>query len=427
MKNTIIKLFNLEPTAIRHAEVITEGDDTFVLVTLAKRVHACPSCGKATSQIHDYRERVITHAILNDVDTTIVFNQRRYYCGECHKRFPEHNPFAMHGKRISKYTVLRVMKMLRNPRITFTYAAKDVGISVSSVIRIFDEHAAVTPMDLPEAICIDEVYAVKYTQRTYACVLTDFVTCQIYDVLPDRKKYTLANYFTTINRSSREKVLYVCMDMWDPYRELAEVYFPNAKVCIDSFHVIKLINYAFNKVRIRIMNQYDRNSEEYRLLKRYAWVLNKNSSDLDRENYMDLRRYYATLGTRYIRQHVLVSQLIADDPELEVAYMLKNEYSEINQTATAENISRRLDAYIDDLKVYNIKEFRSVRRTLIKWHDEIINSFDKLDERRLSNGPAESTNSRIKLIKSTGNGYRNFERFKLRILYSLNDGSSIKF
>ena len=29
-------------------------------------------------------------------------------------------------------------------------------------------------------------------------------------------------------------------------------------------------------------------------------------------------------------------------------------------------------------------------------------------------------------IKLNGNGYRNFERFKLRILYSLNENSSIK-
>ena len=40
------------------------------------------------------------------------------------------DPFAMHGKRISKYTILRVMKMLRNPRTTFSYAAKEVGINV---------------------------------------------------------------------------------------------------------------------------------------------------------------------------------------------------------------------------------------------------------------------------------------------------------
>ena len=59
--------------------------------------------------------------------------------------------------------------------------------------------------------------------------------------------------------------------------------------------------------------------------------------------------------------------------------------------------------------------------------DVIINSFDTFDNRRISNGPVESVNSRIKLIKTSGNGYSNFERFRKRVLYSLNSDSSIKF
>ena len=43
-----------------------------------------------------------------------------------------------------------------------------------------------------------------------------------------------------------------------------------------------------------------------------------------------------------------------------------------------------------------------------------------------SNSGIESVNARIDVIKLNGNGYRNFERFKLRVLYSLNENSSIK-
>lgn len=42
-------------------------------------------------------------------------------------------------------------------------------------------------------------------------------------------------------------------------------------------------------------------------------------------------------------------------------------------------------------------------------------------------GPVESVNSRIKLIKRNANGYRNFERFRKRVLYSLNRNSFISF
>lgn len=57
--------------------------------------------------------------------------------------------------------------------------------------------------------------------------------------------------------------------MWEPYRDIAHLYFKNAKVCVDNFHVVKLINYAFIKVRIRVMRKYEKNSDEYYLLKNF--------------------------------------------------------------------------------------------------------------------------------------------------------------
>jgi hypothetical protein len=46
---------------------------------------------------------------------------------------------------------------------------------------------------------------------------------------------------------------------------------------------------------------------------------------------------------------------------------------------------------------------------------EIINRFKTL----FSNGPVEGTNNKIKVIKRTAYGFRNFENFRLRILVSL--------
>ena len=106
---------------------------------------------------------------------------------------------------------------------------------------------------------------------------------------------------------------------------------------------------------------------------------------------------------------------------------MKDEFLTINRTSTPANIEDRLNEYIDELLLFQIPEFTSVAKTLKKWRQEIINSFDTFDNRRISNGPVESVNSRIKLIKTSGNGYSNFERFRKRVLYSLNSDSSIKF
>lgn len=388
MKDFITNMFNLEPRIIHDIEIISSDNAVFAIISLRKADHLCPVCGKV---------------------------------------FPERNPFAIPGRRISKYTILRVMNMLKDPRVTFAMAAKEASVSVTTAERIFDAHVGISSMPLPDILCMDEVYAVKYHQKVYACVLADFKSSQIYDLLPDRKKYTLAKYFSSISRDTRKTVKYVSMDMWDTYRDIASVYLPDAKICVDSFHVIALINRAFTKVRIRLMNSFDRKSEEYYLLKKYTWLLNKAYREIPSNQKLYVPKYIPDIGRKHILARELVNLMLEFDPELEVAYMLKEDYLDINRDATEDDIEGRLDHYIKDLKIFSVPEFRTVAGSLSKWHNEIINSFDRVDGRRISNGPVESINSRIQLLKASAAGYRNFDRFRKRVLYSLNKNSSIKF
>ena len=217
------------------------------------------------------------------------------------------------------------------------------------------------------------------------------------------------------------------MDMWNTYRELANIYFKNALVCVDSFHVIQMVNTAFKKTRVRIMNSYSKKSDEYYLLKKFAWLLAKEYHKLNFSKPLKLYKYISFIGTRVVRVQDLIASILSIDPELEIAYMLKEDYMTLNHERTIEDAEMALDKYIEDLELFDIPEFRSVKRSLKNWKQEIINSFNKVDGRRISNGPIESVNARIKLIKFSSNGYANFERFRKRVLYSLNDTSSIKF
>lgn len=426
MKDTIIKLFNLEPSELRDVEIISSENTVYAIITLNVRRQRCPNCGCTTKRIHDYHKRTLDHALITDVRTVIVFNQRRYRCVNCSKSFPEVNPFAYPNRRVSDYVILRVMKLLRNPRMTFTQVADEVGLAPSSVVRIFDKYAGITPISLPVCLCIDEVYAIKYKQKIFACVLVDMQSSQIYDLLPSRKKSDLSDYFSRISLEERSKVKYICMDMYQLYKDVAEIYFPNATICIDSFHVVKLINNAFNNIRIRVMRSYETTSEEYHLLKHFNWVLVRNSNKLDLNETVDLHRYYYAFDTQYPTIRVMIEKLSSLNFDLAAAYSMKEEYAYINSTSTTENAENRLDNFIGELLLYDVRELTSVARTLKRWKPEIINSFNRIDGQRISNGPVESVNSRIKIIKQNGNGYRNFDRFRLRALYSLNDSSSIK-
>jgi transposase len=257
-------------------------------------------------------------------------------------------------------------------------------------------------------------------------VLVDMQTSQVYDLLPSRKKSDLSGYFSRISSDERGKVRYICMDMFQLYKDVVSIYFPEAIICVDSFHVIKLINQAFTSVRVRVMKSFETTSEEYQLLKRFNWVLIKNSSKLDLNEIIDLRKYYYSFDSQYVTIKVMIEKMLSWSFELNAAYSMKEEYAYINSHSNPENAEYRIDNFIAELFLYDVRELTRIARTLRHWKKEIVNSFDRVNGQRISNGPIESVNSRIKVVKQNGNGYRNFERFKLRVLYSLNDNSSIK-
>ena len=426
MKNTIARIFNLEPNEIESIQVEEYGDESIAFIRITDSIQHCPRCAVSTRKLHDNRTRELNHAVINGTPFTLVYNYRRFKCPACGKVFPEANPFAAPHSRLSRFSIIRGMTMLKNPRITFSQVAMELGVSVNTVIRMFDKYAGITQIDMPECLCIDEVYMVKYKQKVYACVMVDMLTNQIYDLRPSRKKFELSSYFSSISYEDRSKVKYICIDMWKTYRDLSYTYFPNAKVCVDSFHVIQLINRMFTGIRVKVMKQFDEKSEQYRLLKKYHWILDKDMSKLNLDRIINLHYYHKELGTQYINIRNLLSCMLQIDPELEIAYEIKDRYTYINKHYEADKIEAILDDFIDELPMYGMQELESLSRTLLEWRNEIINSYDRYQGRRISNGPVESLNARLKTVKNNACGYKNFDRFRTRALYSLNRNSSIK-
>ena len=106
------------------------------------------------------------------------------------------------------------------------------------------------------------------------------------------------------------------MDMFQLYKDVVSIYFPEAIICVDSFHVIKLINQAFTSVRVRVMKSFETTSEEYQLLKRFNWVLIKNSSKLDLNEIIDLRKYYYSFDSQYVTIKVMIEKMLSWSFEL---------------------------------------------------------------------------------------------------------------
>ena len=114
--------------------------------------------------------------------------------------------------------------------------SKELNISTTQVNKYLDSYVIIPKRPLPESIGIDELHSpeLSYKHASYICVLVDNTSRTIYDVLGSRSKNYLSNHFTAINKEEREKVKYVTIDMWEPYKAVAKEAFPNCIVAVDE-------------------------------------------------------------------------------------------------------------------------------------------------------------------------------------------------
>ena len=230
-----------------------------------------------------------------------------------------------------------------------------------------------------------------------------------------------------LSKLDSNNVEYIIIDMWDTYRDLAEILFKNAKIAVDSFHVIKHLNEAMINIRLRIMRKYEKNTKSlysndmyYYMLKKFHYFFVKEFDDIY-DGLIEIRKMKTKWDKYEIRKY-----LLSINSDLKYAYELKEKYREFNLTASYNNCDIELDNLIDEFRNSHLEEFRTFGKLLKRWKPNIKNSFIRIDNKRLSNGPMEGINSRIKTILKSANGIKQFYRLRNRIIYSINKDVPIK-
>lgn len=412
IERLICSFLNLSPDEVE--KIDCEYDDFYVY--LAKRSYeCCPVCGSVRICSKEFYSRNIIIPANALKSYKVHLSVRRYCCMDCHYSLSDKKDLSPVNRKISYATIVNVMEMLKNPRCTFKDAALSNGISDSSVVRIFDEHCHIERGRFPEVVCMDEVYTKNNDyDAKYSCLFYDFMNRSLIDVTPSRKMNYLHYYLSSIPKEERQQVKFVCIDMYLPYKQIIEIYFKKASICVDSFHVIRTLNECLKKVRIRIMKKYDRDSQEYYLLKNFNYLLMDRNIKLDNES-----RYNKKLD-RYINLNGILDLILSIDEDLHKAYYLKEKYIIFNRDSSYEEAMAQYEDILGEFISADIKEYKDFITPLKNWKKEILNSFIRYKDRRINNGVAEGINSPVSLLLFNTRGIRNNRRRRKRILYAVN-------
>ena len=381
----LLGLQGIKITNIENSEKSIE-----IYAELERKPHNCTSCGTATSTVHDYRTQRIKDIPAFGKLVTIVLRKRRYRCTHCGKRFFESNSFLPKYHRITSRLVAFVIDKLRDER-SFTSVARETNLSVTTVIRIFDV-VSYPKAKLPQALSIDEFKGNTWGEK-YQCILTDPVNKIVLDILPERYGHYLTRYFKDFAVEERSAVKYFVSDMWKPYSITADVWFKNATQIIDKYHWIRQAIWAFENVRKKEQKKLGPELRKYFKRSKSLLIKRFDSLEEDQKQEVNVMLYYSVNISR--------------------AYWYKEQFLKIITCKDAESAKTAMKEWIENAENCDIAQFEKCAQTMRNWYTGIINSFSS----PVTNGFTEGCNNKIKVLKRNAYGYKNFKRFRNRILH----------
>ncbi len=451
--NSITELLDLEDADIFISGITISGSTKFISLETHPRSHFCPLCG---FRMHSRgtKTRTINHPVLQDsYELVLKLRQRRWRCTNpcCLYTANESFNFVDKRKRNTNATDMLIIKAFRDLSVSASAIAEKFHVSDTYVLDIFDRYVKMDRLELSDIISLDEVFLDLDPECKYALVIQDFYTGDPIDLLSSRRTNSTEPYFMDIPRKERESVKYLISDMYNPYIQWVSRYFPKAVPVVDSFHVIQWITHKLDmyiRNLIKAFRKRDREayianggiinentiiprSREVYLLQKYRWLILSNQSSIIYHNDLRMDAFLHCMMNTYDYE----DSLFTIDPNLRELRDLKEMYIRFNNQNAGKPMDARigLDRLIDCYLHCGNPLFHDFADLLIRYHDYIINSFimvekygqGKIYSSRLSNGPIESLNRKVKDLKRLGRGYRNFEHFRTRFLYAARDNPVI--
>lgn len=369
---------------------VEENDhDYHISAEISNSPTVCIACGSERLIGHGRNEKVIRDIPTHGKRMAIYVHTRRWRCQDCGKTVMESLP----GVNARREMTERLCKWIgeQSMKRTFASVAEDAGLDEKTIRNIFRDYVneleAQFRFETPLWMGIDEIDLIKPR-----CVMTNIQDNTVVDMLANRNKDTVAKYL--LQMKHRDKVQFVAMDMWAPYRDAVTAAMPHAKIVIDKFHVIKMVNEAMEKARKGIRADLD--LKQRRGLMHDRFVLLKRKNDLTD------------------KEAVTLDGWAKNYPLLGEAYRLKESFYAVYEASTSkEEALNRYEAWSKSVPPEIRPHFSDLIRAFTHWQPWILNYFDH----QVTNAYAESLNSLIRVMDRMGRGY-SFEALRAKILFT---------
>jgi len=360
------------------------GEGVIVTVRLRRRRRVCAGCGQTGRhlEIHDRRVKRWRHLDLGANRCMIECELRRLRCRDCGVGL-EPVPWARPGSRHTR-DFEDVVAWLAQ-QMAFAPIARLLRVgwhTIGPIVqRVVADHLDQDRLSGLVAIGVDEISYRRH--HRYLTSVADHRTGAIVWCAPGRNSATLASFFKELG-DRRESLRAVSIDMSGEYQRAIREAVPDAQICFDPFHVVRLGARATDQIRRDEWNRHDRShTPRGRWVKGTRWSLLKAPE-------------HQTIG-----QLATLWEVQVENRRLYRAFLLREELRLLYHLPDPELAPEHLDAWLAWASRSRLKPFVRLARTLREHRDGILAAI----RLGLSNGRLEGLNSKIRLISHRAFGF----------------------
>lgn len=196
----------------------------------------CP-CGRLYRAAYDRRERRWRHLDAATVKMWLRFSIRRVDCTHCGVR-TEQVPWARPGARHTTAFENQTAWLVQRCDLTAVSMLMRVGWSTVAAIarRVVGDHLGEDRFDGLRRIGVDEI-SYRFGHR-YLTIVVDHDTSRVVWIAKGKDRAAFESFFTRLGQQRARQLELISMDLGPLYRHVAQDHAPQAKVCLDPFHVM---------------------------------------------------------------------------------------------------------------------------------------------------------------------------------------------
>jgi transposase len=365
-------------------DVCFAAEGVIVTVRLCRRRRVCSRCGQTGRQleIHDRRIKRWRHLDLGPSRCVIECELRRLRCPDCgvHLEWvPWARGDAHHTRDFEDVVAWLAQQMAKTPIAGLLRIGWDtVGRIVQRVVA---DHLDERRLEGLVAIGVDEI-SYRRGQR-YLTSVVDHRAGAIVWCAPGRNAETLQVFFDLLG-DRKSSLRAISIDMSGGYEKAIRENVPDAEVCFDPFHVVRLAQRAVDQVRRDEWNAHERShTPTGKWIKGTRWSLLKAPVK------------------QTVPQLALLAEVQHANKPMFRAFLLKEELRLLYQLDDPRLAPAHLNAWLAWASRSQLDPFIKLART-IRRHRAGILAAIRLG---LNNGRLEGLNSRIRLISHRSFGF----------------------